>query len=147
MGNALALAERVPEDTSGVLGRSAYDAYLRAQFELYRSFRVPFTIALFDLSEHSSEARLPRAVELRWTIRNSDAVFQIDGAWFAALLTNCPSSGAHVAVERIRQSTGTTVNSLVTPRRGESFRHLTARCTITRHARVEQGVIDGNSRR
>jgi hypothetical protein len=147
LGNALALAERVPEGTCGVLGRGAYETYLRAHFEIYRSFRVPFTIALFDLAEHGPESRLPRAVELRWTIRKSDAVFEIDDTWFAALLANCQASGAHIAVERVRQSTGINVGALVTPRRGESFRHLFGRCTMTQPAQTEIGVVDGYSRR
>jgi hypothetical protein len=147
LGNALALAERVPEGTSGVLGRDAYETYLRAHFELYRSFRVPFTIALFDLAEYCPESRLPRAVELRWTIRKSDAVFEISDSWFAALLANCQASGAHVAVERVRQGSGMNVGKLVTPRRGESFRHLFGRCVLTQPPQTETGVIDGYSGR
>lgn len=143
-GNALLLAERVPGGTQAILGRDAFNHYLRAHFALYRSFHVPFTVALFDLGRRVPESRIACAVELRWTIRKSDSVFDIEGACFAALLANCPAPHGHVAVERINRNTGISAHSLIAPRRGESFQHFWGRCMAPELAPVYLKEMNGS---
>lgn len=132
LGNALALAERAPQEGAGAAtrDRAAFDQYVRAHWELYRSYRVPFSIAIYDMRNEPQLARLSATAALRWSVRCSDAVFALGGGLVAVLLANCSLSGAHVAAARVEQHSGLGAHKMSTPRRGESARRFQTRATL-----------------
>lgn len=147
VGNALALAEKVPQGSAAVLSLEAYQHYLRAHFELHRSFHVPFTLALYDLRDYPASSRISQAVGLRSAIRQSDGVFRITETAFVVLLAGCPSVSSHVAVKRIEESTGCAPHALLSPRRNESFQRLLTRSTaLTPENEPVAAKIEGRSR-
>lgn len=141
LGNALALEEKVPQGSSAVLDCDAYEHYVRAHFELYRSFKVPFTLALYDLLQQPPGARDAHAVALRWMVRKSDVVFEVEEGTFIILLTCCPLPCSHVAAGRIEQGTGFAARALTAPRRGESLRRLLARSTLAKPVTETGGIL------
>lgn len=132
VGNALALADRAPGGADAVLTEAAYTEHLRAHFELFRSYRVPFTIAVYDLRHRLRLSRVPTAAALRWAVRSSDAVFAIDQGVCAVLLANCSAHGASTATRRVKETAGLEASALIVPRRGESFRHFHMRASALR---------------
>lgn len=129
VGNALELADRAPGGVDTVLTEEAYAEYLRAHFELFRSYRVPFAIAVYNLRHRLRLSRVPAAAALRWAVRSSDAVFAMGEGMCAVLLTNCSGPGASTATRRVKEITGLDVSALIVPRRGESFRHFRVRAS------------------
>jgi hypothetical protein len=131
LGNALALYEKVRADPSEILSRCAYDHYLRAHFELYRSFGVPFSVATYDLREAPCETRLSAMSSVRNAARRSDALFDAGEGIYTLLLANCPPAISNVAIQRITAGTGIAAQMVVGPRRSETLRHLhTATLTL-----------------
>lgn len=125
LGNAIALAENASP---------TYDEFLRAHLALYRSYGVPFTIAMYRESAGAAST-------LRSCVRCSDAVFALESGAVAVLLANCPIPGAHVATQRIAQVTGLRAAAITRPRRGESARHLQIRSERMSQEVTEQDVV------
>ena len=115
-----------PFPLSGGLLRRAYDREIKAQYDLYKKFAVPFSLALFDFSEHVQSIGAAGDA-LREAMRTTDNGFRLDGI-LAVLLKNCSETDAETALARLDRALPVRVPMVaLAPRFGESLRDLRSR--------------------
>lgn len=111
---------------TGLELRRGYERELKAQYDLYKKFAVPFSLALFDLSDHPQSVAAGGDA-LRRAMRGTDNGFRLDGV-LAVLLKNCSETDAETALSRLDRALPVRVPMIVAaPRFGESLRDFRGR--------------------
>ncbi|HEV3154874.1 MAG TPA: GGDEF domain-containing protein [Candidatus Baltobacteraceae bacterium] len=142
LGDAIYEREREvrssPDPQTGLESRRAFDRQLKAQYDLYRRFGVPFSLALFDFDEQP-HATTECARALRGAMRASDAAFRVSENMLAVVLKNCSESDGETALARLdRAMPFRGVLTVAAPRLGENLRAL--------RQRAERSLLQGRGR-